>query len=87
MSVSFLFMTEYNRISLSEVPLDLSHNCGKKKKKRVEDIFEQNDTSDLRKNCSSIKKKKKKVQLHSVAIGVHPRKKLHSSTIEIAILL
>lgn len=59
MSVSFLFMTEYNRISLSEVPLDLSHNCGKKKKKRVEDIFEQNDTSDLRKNCSSIKKKKK----------------------------
>ena len=58
MSVSFLFMTEYNRISLSEVPLDLSHNCGKKKK-RVEDIFEQNDTSDLRKNCSSIKKKKK----------------------------
>ena len=34
-----------------------------------------------------ILKKKKKVQLHSVAIGVHPRKKLHSSTIEIAILL
>ena len=59
MSVSFLFMTEYNRISLSEVPLDLSHNCGKKKK-WVEDIFEQNDTSDLRKSCSSIKKKKKK---------------------------
>lgn len=44
-------MTEYNRISLSGVPLDLSHNCGKKKKKKkgVEDIFEQNDTNDLRK--------------------------------------
>lgn len=44
-------MTEYNRISLCGVPLDLSHNCGKKK--RVEDIFEQNKMSDLRKKLES----------------------------------
>lgn len=54
----------------------------KKKKKTVEDKMTR---AIYAKNCRVLFKRK--VQLHSVAIGVHPRKKLYSSMIEIAILL